>query len=156
MGKSGGSGRVNVHNPLTTQPLSKQEVAMAVTSIKALARRSAKRVYQVVGFLVVSLFLGCAGLPKEGESFRVSVTQLSLPELLLVCNRGELAPDRGLQGCYNWSGDTCRIYTLPDWVLDRRRDDGYHETLGHELHHCLSGDFHGGDKGVDLPRLPHL
>lgn len=116
------------------------------------------KLYRAVGFAFLVLMLGCASIPEE--SFRVSVSQLSLPELSSVCTRGAVQSDPGLMWCYVWSGDLCRIYTLPEWVLDRRKDihpeDSYHETLGHELHHCLSGHFHGEDRGVDLPRLPRL
>jgi hypothetical protein len=119
------------------------------------------RVFQAVGFAFLVLMLGCA-TPEEG--IRVSVTQLALPELSSVCSHESTDQEPGLQGCYRWSGmaDTgvCRIYILPQWVLDQRSyidpRTSYHETLGHELHHCLVGHFHGGDKGVDLPRLPRL
>jgi hypothetical protein len=112
------------------------------------------RVFQAVGFAFLVLMLGCASVPQG--SVRVSVTQLALPELSSVCTRGTVESETGLMGCYFWHGDVCAIYTLPEWVLSRDNPEGFHETLGHELHHCLVGHFHGEDRGVDLPRLPSI
>lgn len=120
------------------------------------------KLFQAVGFAFLVLMLGCASTPED--SIRVSVTQLALPELSSVCTHGTTEREIGLQGCYRWSGmgetGVCRIYILPQWVLDQRSyidpRDSYHETLGHELHHCLVGHFHGEDRGVILPRVPKL
>jgi hypothetical protein len=109
-----------------------------------------------VGFVFVFL-VGCASIQGD-RSVRVSIAELTLPELVEVCNRGVMESEPDLMGCYRWSGNVCLIYTLPKWTLDQRKEyaSGYHETLGHELRHCLEGSFHGGDRGVDLPRLPKL
>ena len=51
---------------------------MASISIRALARRSVQRLYRVVGFVVLSLFLGCA---KAGDiSAELDSTRVQLPD----------------------------------------------------------------------------
>jgi hypothetical protein len=101
------------------------------------------------------LFAGCASV-DPGRLIQVEQHELDGPALAMVCNHGGRDNEPGLLGCYDWNGEVCHIYTLPRWVLDQRRENGYHETLGHEVDHCIRGLFHGQDKGVALPRAPRL
>jgi hypothetical protein len=107
---------------------------------------------QAVGLVSLASIFGCASGPRE--VIKVSESELAMPELVRVCNKGAIDHEPDLLGCYEWIGGVCRIYTLPRWVRQMRDGDiaGYHETLGHELDHCLRGPFHGRNKGVPLPR----
>lgn len=107
--------------------------------------------------LVLCLLAGCAATPPEpGRTITTTRHELDLPALVRVCNKGMTDHEPDLNGCYEWIGGVCHIYTLPRWVREIRDGDasGYHRTLGHELDHCQRGAFHGADRGVLLPRSP--
>lgn len=109
-------------------------------------------------FLFLTIFLcGCA-TQDPGRGLLSTHQELALVDLVKVCNHGTREHEDDLNGCFEWIGGICHIYTLPRWVREQRDGDlsGYHRTLGHELDHCARGYFHGGDKGVPLVRLPRL
>lgn len=99
----------------------------------------------------------CASAPQPpGRRLTTERHELAMADLVQVCTKGDSTAEPGLNGCFEWIGDVCHIYTLSRWVREMRDGDlaGYHRTLGHELDHCQIGLFHGQARGVFLPRVP--
>lgn len=95
--------------------------------------------------LSVSLLLGCnSPEPKIKEDFdntgkelRVVVTTYDTYKEL---NDNVLIPAEGLQGQAHLSGNSCDIKLYKPKSV--REDDEFTLTLGHELMHCLYGNYH--------------
>lgn len=82
-------------------------------------------------------------LDREGETLTVTVltfpSERSLNQYLAE-NGGD--PAEGLKGqaIYQLNGLDCKIHLIKPKKMGI--DDAYTKTLGHELMHCLYGDYH--------------
>jgi len=98
-----------------------------------------------VSLLSVALLTGCGNPdPKIKEDFdftdkelKVTVTTYDSYEAL---NDNVRIPAEGLQGQAHLSGDVCDIKLYKPKSV--RVDDEFTLTLGHELMHCLYGNYH--------------
>ena len=93
-------------------------------------------------FLLAALALaGCASAPSTPgttEYVKVRWQVASRAEVNQICNEGmpKLAQKR-VWGCAKRTFDECTVYTA-----DFDEDPELHDTLGHEVRHCLVGAYH--------------
>lgn len=98
-------------------------------------------------FLILLILLpGCTSMEsaaptqnKEGTHLNVTVYAVRTESDL-----NDIAPEPAYtlkgQTVYELNGDNCRIYIIRPRVF--KIDGDYTMTLGHELMHCLYGDYH--------------
>lgn len=98
-----------------------------------------------VSLLSMAFLLGCNN-PKQsikedfdntGKELIVTVTTYDSYQKL---NDNVLIPAEGLQGQAHLSGNTCDIKLYKPRIV--KEDDEFTLTLGHELMHCLYGNYH--------------
>ncbi|MDZ4342300.1 MAG: hypothetical protein U1E51_07660 [Candidatus Binatia bacterium] len=82
--------------------------------------------------LFLTLFLAACSRTDEGA---IKVQWVELADVTTECSDGS-----GREaGCYKWNGDTCYIYTR---VMKSEFDRAVIAAAGHELVHCVKGEFH--------------
>ena len=85
----------------------------------------------LIPFLTILFMFGCGS-----GTVTVMYNEVSNDELQSICPSG----DCGGFAEWNFNNSTCTI-----WMTSKESygyESIYHEVLGHEMRHCLEGDWH--------------
>jgi len=104
-----------------------------------------KKALAILALISTTAHAGLESGPRDNYDMTKLKTNRSLVTVFTVdgpinkaCNiqrlkRGQLPFSYEVEACSFWSGDSCQIY-----VGKKTNND----ILGHEMHHCLAGNFH--------------